>query len=108
MGEDDGEVAIYNGVSQSLGPLALSEVDEHMELATEDLTPYHRSRVASGIPADDRAHAETIVEQLRDTVEEAAAEDDAGNGQESGAGEDDGDTGQDEQNDDEQAGENSE
>lgn len=115
VGEDDGEVAIYNGVSQSLGPLALSEVDEHMELATEDLTPYHRSRVASGIPADDRAHAETIVEQLRDTVEEAAEEDDGGNGQAGGAGEDGGDSGQedgdaaeDEHNDDEQAGETSE
>lgn len=108
VGEDDGEVAIYNGVSQSLGPWALSEVDQHMELATEDLTPYHRSRVASGIPADDRAHAETIVEQLRDTVEEAAEEEGSGDGQEGGDGEAGGDAGQDEQNDDEQAGENSE
>ncbi len=79
VGDDDGEVAIFNGVSQSLGPLTLSEVDEHVDLATEDLTPYHRSRVASGIPADDRAHAETIVEQLRDTVEgdEAGEDEDA-------------------------------
>lgn len=72
VGDDDGEVAIFNGVSQSLGPVKLSEVDEHVDLATEDLTPYHRSRVVSGIPADDRAHAETIVEQLRDTVDEEA------------------------------------
>lgn len=120
VGQDDDEVAIYNGVSQSLGPLALSEVDEHMDLATDDLTPYHRSRVVSGIPADDRAHAETIVEQLRDTVEEAAEEDegseqDEGSDQSGGSGEDEGngggddDSGQDDQNnDDEQAGENSE
>lgn len=74
VGDDDGEIAIFNGVSQSLGPITLSEVDEHVDLMTDDLTPYHRSRVLSGIPADDRGHAETIVDQLRDTVEEGAGD----------------------------------
>ena len=118
MGEDDGEVAIFNGVSQELGPLHLSEVDQHMELATDDLTPYHHSRVANGIPADDRAHAETIVEQLRETVEEEAAEEAEENGEgsadenggqdeDNGGGDDDGEQQNQDQND-EQAGENSE
>ncbi|GGE58047.1 PP2C family protein-serine/threonine phosphatase [Nesterenkonia cremea] len=118
VGEDDGEVAIFNGVSQELGPLHLSEVDQHMELATDDLTPYHHSRVANGIPADDRAHAETIVEQLRETVEEEAAEEAEENGEgsadenggqdeDNGGGDDDGEQQNQDQND-EQAGENSE
>ncbi|GAA1141130.1 PP2C family protein-serine/threonine phosphatase [Nesterenkonia lutea] len=64
VGEDQGEVAIYSGVSQSLGPIRLSEVDEHADIAVEDLTQYHRQRVERGIAADDRDHAEHIVSQL--------------------------------------------
>ena len=64
VGEDEGEVAIYTGVSQSLGPITLSEVDEHVGIDTEDLPSYDRNRVTSGIFADDRTHAEQIVELL--------------------------------------------
>lgn len=67
VGEDDGEVAIYSGVSQTLGPISLSEVDEHVGIDTEDLPRYERNRVTSGIFAEDRAHAEQIVENLRDS-----------------------------------------
>ncbi|MGQ7788696.1 PP2C family protein-serine/threonine phosphatase [Nesterenkonia sp. PF2B19] len=79
VGQDDGEVAIYNGVSQSLGPIRLSEVDEHAGFDVEELSPYHRERVLRGIPADDRTHAETIVDQLRATTG-ADADDDADSG----------------------------
>ena len=65
VGEDAGEVAIYSGVSQSLGPITLSEVDEHVGIDTEDLPRYERNRVTGGIFAEDRAHAEQIVENLR-------------------------------------------
>lgn len=68
VGADDGEVAIYTGVSQSLGPVSLSEVDEHAEIDLDELAPYHRDRVTRGIPADDRAHAERIIEDLRGTI----------------------------------------
>ena len=68
VGEDDGEVAIYSGVSQSLGPITLSEVDEHVGIATEDLPLYDRNRVTGGVFAEDRAHAEQIVENLRDSA----------------------------------------
>ncbi|MGO1192583.1 MAG: PP2C family protein-serine/threonine phosphatase [Nesterenkonia sp.] len=64
VGEDDGEVAIFTGVSQSLGPITLSEVDEHVGIDTEDLPSYDRNRVTSGIFAEDRAHAEEIIELL--------------------------------------------
>ncbi|WP_150463227.1 PP2C family protein-serine/threonine phosphatase [Nesterenkonia ebinurensis] len=64
VGEDDGQVAIFTGVSQSLGPITLSEVDEHTGISVEDLPRYDRNRVESGIFAEDRAHAEQIVENL--------------------------------------------
>lgn len=68
VGDDDGEVAIYSGVSQSLGPITLSEVDEHLGINTEDLPRYERNRVTSGIFAEDRAHAEQIADNLRDSA----------------------------------------
>ena len=92
VGEDEGEVAVYNGVSQSLGPVRLSDVDEHAGFDVEELTPYHRSRVESGIPADDRAHASTIVEQLRETI---GSQDDDGEQNEDQNGEDSEDDGDD-------------
>ncbi|WP_120003312.1 PP2C family protein-serine/threonine phosphatase [Nesterenkonia muleiensis] len=64
VGSDDGEVAIFTGVSQSLGPITLSEVDEHTGISTDELPRYDRNRVESGIFAEDRAHAEQIVENL--------------------------------------------
>ncbi|GAA3281857.1 protein phosphatase 2C domain-containing protein [Nesterenkonia halobia] len=72
IGEEDGEVAVFNGVSQSLGPIRLSEADEHVDIAVDDLSPYHQERVRRGIPADDRRHAESIVAQLRGTLPEDA------------------------------------
>lgn len=73
VGEEDGEVAVFNGVSQSLGPIRLSETDEHVDIAVDDLSPYHQERVRRGIPADDRRHAESIVAQLRGTLPEDAS-----------------------------------
>lgn len=78
VGEDQGEVAIYSGVSQSLGPIRLSEVDEHADIALEDLTQYHRERVEGGIAAEDRDHAEHIVSQLRAMAVANAEQDTSG------------------------------
>jgi len=80
VGDDEGEVAIYSGVSQSLGPIRLSEVDEHTNIGVDELTQYHQERVERGIAADDRDHAEHIVNQLR-AMAEANAETDEGGGQ---------------------------
>lgn len=86
VGEDEGEVAIFSGVSQSLGPIRLSEVDEHSEISVEDLTTYHRERVEGGIAADDRDHAEHILNQLRAMVDSTADPQEPGT--EDAAGED--------------------
>ncbi|TLQ01022.1 serine/threonine-protein phosphatase [Nesterenkonia salmonea] len=68
VGEDDGEVAIFTGVSQSLGPITLAEVDEHMGISVENLPRYDRNRVESGIFAENRTHAEQIVENLEQST----------------------------------------
>ncbi|MDO5493530.1 MAG: protein phosphatase 2C domain-containing protein [Nesterenkonia sp.] len=68
VGEEDGEVAVFNGVSQSLGPWKLSESDELTGISVDDLTAYQRERVSGGIPADSRSHADQIVDQLRESA----------------------------------------
>jgi PPM family protein phosphatase len=68
VGEDDGQVAIFTGVSQSLGPITLAEVDEHTDITVEELPRYDRNRVESGIFAENRGHAEQIVENLEQGI----------------------------------------
>lgn len=64
VGEDEGEVAVYTGVSQSLGPISLSDVDEYVGIEVAELPSYDRDRLESGIFAEDREHAAQIVENL--------------------------------------------
>lgn len=68
VGSSDNNVAIYNGVSQSLGPITLSTVTETTDIAVDSLPEYQRNRVEGTIPAKDLLHAEQIVEDLRGTA----------------------------------------
>jgi PPM family protein phosphatase len=61
----DGRVAIFNGVSQNLGPIQLSHVDKVYNIPLQNLPPYTQQRLASGVAARDLGHAEQIVEELR-------------------------------------------
>ncbi|RLZ02647.1 serine/threonine protein phosphatase [Kocuria tytonicola] len=65
VGEDNGKVAVYQGVSQSLGPLSLSELDSTTDIPVDSLSQYAQERVRATIPADDRAEAEKIVAELK-------------------------------------------
>lgn len=65
VGSDGENVAIYQGVDQSLGPLQLSELQQSTDLAVDDLPGYARSRVEDTIAADDLGHAESILLGLR-------------------------------------------
>ena len=65
VGEDNGKVAVYQGVSQSLGPVSLSELDSTTDIPVESLSQYAQERVRATIPADDRAEAEKIVAELK-------------------------------------------
>lgn len=65
VGVSEGRVAIYNGVSQSLGPVQLSQVEDTSEIEVDALSPYSRSRVENTIPANSLEHAQSIVDGLR-------------------------------------------
>jgi serine/threonine protein phosphatase PrpC len=64
VGLDGEQVAIFRGVTGSVGPVRLSSVEQRSELDTERLDRIAASRVAEGIVAADRADAEQIVERL--------------------------------------------
>ncbi|RBM05686.1 PP2C family serine/threonine-protein phosphatase [Streptomyces sp. PT12] len=64
-------VALYQGVSQDLGPLSLSSVErDHPEIPLEYLPAYQRSQVEGTISAGSRDEAET---RIRDLAEQAEA-----------------------------------
>lgn len=75
VGVSEDRVAVYNGVSQSLGPIQLSRVEETSDIKLDDLSPYSRSRVENTIPADNLDHAHSIVNDLRsdDAGDQASA-----------------------------------
>ncbi|MGO1183891.1 MAG: PP2C family protein-serine/threonine phosphatase [Micrococcaceae bacterium] len=68
VGAEDDHVAIYRGVSQDLGPIRLSGVEESTDIALDRLPAYSRQRVESGLPAQDEQHARDIVADLRDNL----------------------------------------
>ena len=69
VGADDADhVAIFRGVTGSVAGVDLSSVEEQTELRTEQLGELDAARVRKGIVADDRAHADRIVERLTSIV----------------------------------------
>ena len=68
VGSYDNQVTIYNGVSQTVGPIRLSHVAEVSDIPVDSLSEYHRNRVQDTLPARDLVHAEQIVEELRATA----------------------------------------
>ena len=69
VGESDGNVAVYQGVSQDLGPLRLSHVDTTSDVAVTDLPDFYRAKVEDTVSADTREVAEALVEDLRDQAD---------------------------------------
>ncbi|MFI7494815.1 PP2C family protein-serine/threonine phosphatase [Kocuria sp. M4R2S49] len=73
VGEQQGNVAIYNGVSQSLGPVSLSDLERATDLRVDDLPGFAQARVRNAIPAGSLEEAERIVRELRESVPEETA-----------------------------------
>lgn len=73
VGSQDNRVAIFNGVSQTIGPIKLSHVSEVSDITVDSLPEYSRDRVERTLPARDLEHAEQIVEELRGTARAALA-----------------------------------
>jgi protein phosphatase len=64
VGSNDGNVAIYRGIQQGVGPISLSTVYRTTTIDLDDLPSYSRSTVEATINASDLSDAERIVEQL--------------------------------------------
>ena len=66
VGENDGNVAIFQGVQQSIGPFPLSTVVEETAISLSDLPAFTRSSVEDTMNADDLEEAQAIVDRLAD------------------------------------------
>ena len=64
IGEYDQRVAIYNGVSQRLGPIQLSTLETVTEIKMSDLPEFSQQRVRQTVPARDLYDAQRIVKNL--------------------------------------------
>ena len=65
VGVDEGHVAIFRGVSQDLGPIVLSRVEEVSSVSTVDLPDFYRNRVENTVSTNTLADAQTLVDSLR-------------------------------------------
>ncbi len=66
---DDGRVAIFQGVQQNIGPIALSHVEQTSQLRVDDLPPFQRQQVEATINADDLRDAHDILDRLSRAAE---------------------------------------
>lgn len=64
VGVSDGKVAIFQGVSQSLGPVSLSHTEWVSTVDLTDLPDFYRSRVQGNVTVDSRANAQKVVDSL--------------------------------------------
>jgi serine/threonine protein phosphatase PrpC len=64
VGVSDGKVAIFQGVSQSLGPVSLSHTEWVSTVDLADLPDFYRSRVEGNVTVDSRANAQKVVDSL--------------------------------------------
>src|SRR6185295_7483849 len=74
IGEHDQHVAIFNGVSQRLGPIQLSTLEAETEIRMSDLPDFSQQRVRQTVPARDLYDAQRIVKNLERTGTTAPAD----------------------------------
>ena len=67
IGEKDQHVAIFNGVSQRLGPIQLSTLETVTDIRMSDLPEFSQQRVRQTVPARDLYDAQRIVKNLERT-----------------------------------------
>ncbi|MEE2523754.1 PP2C family serine/threonine-protein phosphatase [Pseudarthrobacter sp. J75] len=67
IGEHDSKVAIFNGVSQRLGPFQLSTLESVTEIPMDSLPAFSQQRVRQTVPARDLYDAQRIVQNLKTT-----------------------------------------
>ena len=65
----DGKVAIFRGVSQDLGPISLSHVEQQSDIAVADLPTDVQGSLSGAVPATSRSDAEAKLATLRTEAE---------------------------------------
>jgi serine/threonine protein phosphatase PrpC len=65
VGTDEGNVAIYRGLPQDVGPVHLSKIYQPQDLPVAQLPSYWRDQVQQRITAPDLTHAKAVVDNLR-------------------------------------------
>ncbi|WP_144660193.1 PP2C family serine/threonine-protein phosphatase [Paenarthrobacter nicotinovorans] len=65
VGEYDQRVAIFNGISQRLGPIQLSRLEAVTDVRVDSLPEYGQQSVRQTVPAGDLHDAQLIVENLK-------------------------------------------
>ncbi len=70
VGEHEGAVAIYRGLSQDLGPFGLSSVESGTDIEVDQLPRYYQGRVRGTLSASSLDEAEQMVEALRTMSQE--------------------------------------
>ena len=66
VGEYDSRVAIFNGISQRLGPIQLSNLESVTKVRVDSLPEFQQQRVRQTIPADSLEAAQRIVHNLEE------------------------------------------
>jgi serine/threonine protein phosphatase PrpC len=69
----DGNVAIYQGVSQDLGPIKLSHVESESDVRVDDLPEFERQQVQETVAKDSLAEAQALLNRLRTDALRCAA-----------------------------------
>ena len=65
MGQTTRHVAIYQGVSQNIGPCKLSHVIDESDIALSDLPDFYRGKVNSTLSSANVQDAHRLVTDLR-------------------------------------------
>ncbi|WP_270888693.1 PP2C family protein-serine/threonine phosphatase [Pedococcus sp. 5OH_020] len=73
VGSNDGRVAVFQGVSQDVGPLKLSHVASQSDVAVADLPDFYRGKVQDTISKATKRDAQALVEELRVEADRCAA-----------------------------------
>lgn len=68
VGDSDGEVSIFRGIPQSIGPFALSTLVSNTGISLDELEPYEQDRIRSAIRRGSLSDAWEVVDGLEDSV----------------------------------------
>ena len=68
MASHNGRVTIYRGISQSLGPIKLSHIQEETDIKVGDLQPVARERLEANISRGSLEEARKVISNLREEM----------------------------------------